>query len=93
MSELTEEKHIQAQSSHIKEKKKFNFKKWLKGNNKQEHIENISITTIIAAAVFLWFGMLLGSFVKYTVLLAVIGCFGLLIGICIYIASQMIEKE
>lgn len=76
----------------IEVKEKFNFKKWLKGNSKSEFIENSSYLIIILSAVLIFFGLLLGSFIKYTVMLAAFGSFILLIGIVFYIVSQLIEK-
>ncbi len=56
---------------------------------KRKKIESISYKTIILSAVMIFLGLLLGGFVEYTYLLGSIGSFILLIGIILYIASQM----
>ena len=55
-------------------------------------LETMSYWTIIASAVLLILGILLGSFVQGTVYLASFGALLLMVGICIYIVSQLIEK-
>ncbi len=73
------------------ERKKFG--EWLKGKDRQEHLENISFVVLVAAALFVMAGIGLGSFVYGTVLLAMFGAFLILVGIIIYIISQFLEKK
>lgn len=73
------------------ERKKFG--EWLKGKNRQEHLENISFVVLVAAALLVVLGIGLGSFVYGTVLLAMFGAFLILVGIVIYIISQFLEKK
>lgn len=54
--------------------------------------ETISYWTIIASAVLIFFGILLGSFVQGTIYFASLGSILLMLGICIYIVSQIIER-
>jgi len=69
------------------------IKKWLKGESKKQFIERLSYLTIFIAAALIFVGLLLGSFIKYTVFLAAFGSALILIGICIYIISQLIEEK
>lgn len=69
------------------------FGEWLKGKNRQEHIENISFVVLVIAALLVMAGIGLGSFVYGTVLLAMFGAFLVLVGITIYIVSQFMEKK
>jgi len=55
--------------------------------------ERRSYKVIITSAIMISIGLLLGSFIKYTVILASTGTFVLLIGIVLYIYSQLIEKD
>jgi len=55
--------------------------------------ERRSYKVIITSAIMISIGLLLGSFIKYTVILASTGAFVLLIGIVLYIYSQLIEKD
>lgn len=73
------------------ERKKFN--EWLKGNSRQEHLENISFVVLVLAAFLVMAGIGLGSFVYGTVLLAMFGAFLILVGIVIYIISQFLEVK
>jgi len=75
-----------------KRKGKFNFKNWLKGKSRKEHWENMSFTIIIFSAILIFIGLLLGSFVKYTIFMASFGSFFVMIGIIIYIFSEFIEE-
>ena len=75
----------------VKDERK--FKKWLKGGSKQEHWENISYTVMFTSAFLIFIGLLLGSFVQYVVYLGAFGSFLLLVGISIYIVSQLIENK
>ena len=59
--------------------------------DRQKRLENISYKSIIVSAVMIFLGLLLGSFVKYTVLLASVGTFILLVGIILYIIAQLGE--
>ena len=56
-------------------------------------MENRSYLVIIIAVVLIGVGMLLGSFVKYTIFLASAGSLFLIIGIIMYIASQLMESK
>jgi len=73
------------------ERKKFG--EWLKGKNRQEHLENISFVVLVAAALLVVAGIGLGSFVYGTVLLAMFGAFLILFGNVIFIISQFLEKK
>ena len=53
--------------------------------------EELSYKTILLSAGMIVIGLLLGSYVKYTVLLASTGTFILLLGIIFYIISQMVD--
>ena len=55
--------------------------------------ENLSYYIIIAAAVLIFLGVLLGSFVWGTVYLGSIGGVLLLVGIVLYIYSELKKKE
>lgn len=79
------------EASETKPVEKKKFKEWLKGSNKKEYAERLSYTIIIISAVLIFFGILLGSFVKYTVHLATFGSFLLIIGIIVYIVSQLMK--
>ena len=52
-----------------------------------------SYKVIVLAAVLIAVGLTLGSFIKYTVILATGGSAILLIGIGLYIYSQLIEED
>jgi hypothetical protein len=73
-------------------KEGFNFKKWLRGSNKREFIENISFLIIVISAIMVSAGIGLGSFVQQTVFLAIIGAFFVMVGIAVYIISQFIGE-
>lgn len=77
----------------MSEGKKFEFGVWLKGRNRSEYYEHLSFVMISIAVGFVWIGMLLGSFVKYTVYLAAFGALLLLPAIMLYIASQLMEVK
>jgi len=55
--------------------------------------ERRSYKLIITSAVMIGSGLILGSFIPYTVLLATTGSFMLLVGIALYIFSQLISKD
>lgn len=65
----------------------------MKGENNKQFIERLSYLIIFIAAGLIFVGLLLGSFIKYTVFLAAFGSAFVLIGICIYIISQLIEEK
>lgn len=67
--------------------------KWLRGSSRQEYIENLSYVVMFLSAFFIFIGLGLGSFVPFVVYIAVLGSFLLLIGIVLYILSQLIEKR
>jgi len=74
-------------------KKKFNFRKWLKGKNKREYIENISFVIIFISGILVALGIGLGSFIQGTILMASFGAFFVMVGIIVYIISQFIGVE
>ena len=57
--------------------------------DKQKKLEDISYKSIVLSGAMIFLGLLLGSFIKYTVHLASLGIFILLIGIILYIIAQM----
>ena len=61
----------------------------IEGKNKWE---SLSYKAMIISAVLIFFGILLGSFIQNTIYLASFGSLLLMLGICLYIASQLIEK-
>jgi F0F1-type ATP synthase assembly protein I len=74
-------------------KEKFNFRKWLKGKNRKEYIENISFVIIVISGILVALGIGIGSFIQGTILIASLGSFFVMVGIVIYIISQFIEAE
>lgn len=56
---------------------------------RQKKFEEISYKIVILSAVMIFIGLLLGSFIKYTVFLASFGVFILLVGIILYIIAQL----
>ena len=84
-----EELKIQEKPEEIK--RKSNFRKWLKGENKKEYIENISFIIIVISGILVSLGIVLGSFIQGTILMASLGSFFVMAGIIIYIISQFIE--
>jgi hypothetical protein len=74
-----------------KEKRRFNFRKWLEGNNRKEYAENISFVIIVISGILVALGIGLGSFIQGTILMGVLGSFFVMLGIIIYIISQFIE--
>ena len=86
MNEVTVEHKIE------EHKEKFNFKKWVKGSNKRDYIENISFLIITISAVMVSFGIGLGSFIQGTVFIAVFGAFLVMLGIVVYIISQFVGE-
>jgi hypothetical protein len=85
-----EAKIEQPKEEHHKER--FNFKKWIKGSNKKEYIENISFLIIVISAIMVSAGIGLGSFIQGTVFTAVFGAFFVMVGIVIYMISQFIGE-
>jgi len=65
--------------------------KIFKGANTKEKLEDASFKVIVASTGLIVLGLLLGSFVKYTVLLAETGAFILLLGIILYAVSQLVK--
>lgn len=63
----------------------------IKGETKREKIEDFSYLTMIASAIMIFFGILLGSFVGYTVFIGAFGALTLIFGIILYIISQFME--
>jgi high-affinity Fe2+/Pb2+ permease len=55
-------------------------------------LENTSYKIIIASAAMVAFGVLLGSFVSFTVYVGVLGAFLVIIGIVVFIVSQFLEE-
>jgi len=60
-------------------------------SSKSKKLENLGIKSIMLSAAMIFLGLLLGSFVKYTVLLAEVGTFILLVGIILYIISRLVK--
>jgi F0F1-type ATP synthase assembly protein I len=87
-----EEKNEQIVEAKTKEvKKRFDFRKWLEGNNRKEYVENISFVIIVISGILVALGIGLGSFIQGTILMGVLGSFFVMIGIITYIISQFIE--
>ncbi|MDD5416806.1 MAG: hypothetical protein PHU12_02410 [Candidatus Aenigmarchaeota archaeon] len=63
----------------------------LRGDTRKKKLEDASFKTVITSSMMIFLGLLLGSFVKYAVYLATIGAFILLVGIILYIISQLGE--
>jgi len=59
--------------------------------NRQKRLEDVSYKTIVLSAVLIFLGLLFGSFVKYTILMASFGVFILLVGIILYLIAQFGE--
>lgn len=68
------------------------FGKWLSGASRKDYFENVSLLIIVASAVLVSVGIGLGSFVAGTVLIAVVGAFFVIVGIVLYIISQLIGE-
>lgn len=77
----------------MSEGKKFDVMAWLKESKGGERYERISYLLIFAAVAMVMAGILLGSFVRYTVYVAAAGALLLLPGIVLYIASQLMERR
>lgn len=74
-------------------KGKFGLVRWLKGANRRERVENTSYLIIVLSAVMVGIGVALGSFIRYTVYIGAFGALLILVGIVIYIVSQLMAKE
>ena len=74
-------------------KEKFDFFKWVRGKNRQEFLENGSYVLMVAAAVLVSGGLLVGSFIPGVVIIASIGAFILLPGLVIYVISQLMLPD
>ena len=83
-----QEEKVEEHKPKDKPKEKFNFKKWLKGSNKREYVENISFLIITISAIMIAGGIALGSFVQETVYASIAGALFLMLGIAVYIISQ-----
>ncbi len=55
--------------------------------------ENLSYYIIISATVLIFLGVLLGSFIQGTIYLGALGGFLLLVGIILYIVSELRKKS
>jgi len=62
------------------------FKELFRAENSKEEL---SYKIIFLSALMIFVGLLLGSFIKYTVLLAMGGSFLLLVGLILYIISRL----
>jgi len=91
MTENSEQKNIEEKKVEQK-KEKFDFKKWIRGSNKREFIENISFLIIVISATMVSTGIGLGSFIQGTILISVFGAFFVMVGIVVYIISQFIGE-
>ena len=85
-NKVEEHKHIE----HVENKEQ--EKKIEKVRNRKEIFENVSFYVIVISAIMVAVGIGLGSFIQYTVFIAVIGSFFVMVGIVIYIASQFMEE-
>ena len=74
---------------HHEEKKKSGFMRWLKGGSKADFYENLGYVLMIGGAVMVAMGVGLGSFIKYTVYIGVAGALLSMLGIVLYIVSQL----
>ena len=63
----------------------------MSNDRQRKRLEEISYKSVLISAAMIFLGLLLGSFVKYTIHLATIGTFILLVGIILYIISQMVD--
>jgi len=88
MNEVKTEEKIETE----KPKERFNFKKWVKGSNKREFVENASFVIIVISAVMVSIGIGIGSFIQGTIFIAVFGAFFVMVGIVVYIISQFIGE-
>jgi len=91
-TEKVEEKKEELKPEHKLAKEGFNFKKWLKGSNKREYIENIGFLIIVIATIMISAGIGLGSFIQEIVFTAIFGVFFFMVGIFVYIVSQFIGE-
>lgn len=73
--------------------KGFNVEHWLKSGSRQQFYERLSYLLVAVSVGLLMLGMILGSFVQYTVYLASFGALLLLPAIMLYIASQLMEVK
>ena len=92
MTETIEQKIEEKKEEQKIVKEKFNFKKWIKGSNKKEYIENASFVIIVISAVMVSIGIGIGSFIQGTIFIAVFGAFFVMVGIVVYIISQFIGE-
>ena len=69
------------------------LKEFFEGKNEKEKIERFSYLVVIVSAAMIMLGMLLGSTVQYTVLLATFGSFLTIVGIVLYVFSQFMKGE
>jgi len=65
----------------------------IKGATQRETLENTSFLLFVVSAVMVAIGIGLGSFVKYTVYIAVLGAVLLLAAIVLFIISQLMEHK
>lgn len=71
----------------------FNFFKWIKGKNSREYVENISFVIILISGIMVASGIVMGSFIQGTILIASFGSMFVMIGIVTYIISQFIGVD
>lgn len=68
------------------------FTEWLKGDTRRQFLENFSYVVIVSAAVLLIVGISVGTFVPgFPVFLAILGAFLALVGIVLYILSELFK--
>ena len=65
----------------------------IKGATQRVTLENTSFLLFVVSAVMVAIGIGLGSFVKYTVYIAVLGAVLLLAAIVLFIISQLMEHK
>jgi hypothetical protein len=68
------------------------LEKVVSGKTTREKLENASYMLIIISAVMVSVGIGLGSFIAGTVVVAVIGAFLVMVGIVMFIASQLMGE-
>ncbi len=64
----------------------------IKGETQKETIENFSFLMILISAILISIGLGIASFVKYTIVLSIIGAFFLLVGLIIFIVNEFIHS-
>jgi hypothetical protein len=71
--------------------KGFNVEHWLKSGGSRQFYERLGYLLVMVSVALVIVGMILGSFLKYTIYMAFLGALLLLPAILFYIASQLME--